>query len=94
MICQMASHRNIITNQIITDGLFKEKRKEEKAGWVVFLCGAAGGGSVCLCHVYLPAHCRHGSSEPTGRSCSARDWITDPHAWKIECIKQQPHFQA
>jgi len=33
----MASHRSIIISQIITDGLFKEKRKEEKASWVVLL---------------------------------------------------------
>jgi len=44
MICQMASHRNIIANQIITDSLFKEIRR--KARWVVFLQGAACGGSV------------------------------------------------
>lgn len=44
MICQMASHRNIIANQIVADSLFKEIRR--KARWVVFLQGAACGSSV------------------------------------------------
>lgn len=40
----MASHRNIIANQIVADSLFKEIRR--KARWVVFLQGAACGSSV------------------------------------------------
>lgn len=37
MVCQMASHRSIITRHIFTDDLFKEKKREGKAGWLVFL---------------------------------------------------------